>query len=307
LGLIAGFIFGVAYVLIRRSVDQTLRQPSEVNFWTGLSVLGVIPSKSLVVSNNRFALLDKFGFSSSNRLAHGPATRGLLAEAFRTVLTSILFSGQGTSVPRVLALTSANASEGKTTVTVNLAISLAEIRLKVLIIDADLRRPRIHEIFDLNNDRGLSSLLNVETLRIEDIEDFVQSTSTPGIHVLPSGPLGPTGANLLHSPHLQSILTELKNKFDMILIDTPPATQLTDSRIVGKFSDAVILVTRAGCTTRESASTVVDRFMDDRTHLMGAILNDWKPKGRTQTPRYYDQYRRDMDSDTTALVKVQRP
>jgi len=307
LGLIAGLVFGVAFVLIRRSVDQTLQEPDDVSYWTGLSLLGVIPAKSLTGAYKKFGLIEKMGLPGALLPSAGATNPGILAEAFRTVLTSILFSGQNGSIPRVIAVTSPDPAEGKTTVTVNLAMALAEIRLKVLIVDADLRRPRIHEVFDLKNERGLSNLLSVETLGIDAIGNLVQSTSTPGVHVLTSGPLANAGANLLHSPLLESILEELRNEFDMVLIDTPPANQLTDSRIVGRFSDAVILVTRAGRTTRESASAVVSRFMADRTHLLGAILNDWKPKGRSQTSRYYEQYTRQKDYAATALVPTQRP
>ena len=96
---------------------------------------------------------------------------------------------------------------------------------------------------------------------------------------------------------------ELQSQFDMVLIDTPPASQLPDSRIVGKFSDGIILVTRAGNTTREAAGAVVRRFMEDRTLLLGAILNDWKPVGRSQTLRYYEQYT-SARSTSTAVVKA---
>jgi len=294
LGLIAGLVFGVAFILIRRSIDMTFQQPGDVSLWTGLPVLGVIPAKSLSVGYKN-GLLEKVGFRATQ------ATTGIVAEAFRAVLTSILFSGQNGSVPRVLVLTSANPADGKTTVTVNLAVALAEIRLKVVIVDADLRKPRIHEVFEVQNERGLSNLLNAHTIAPEAVGNLVQRTSTPGIHVLPSGPHG--DANLLHSPHLDTILTELKSQFDMVLIDTPPASQLPDSRIVGKFSDGIILVTRAGNTTREAAGAVVRRFMEDRTLLLGAILNDWKPVGRSQTLRYYEQYT-SARSTSTAVVKA---
>jgi succinoglycan biosynthesis transport protein ExoP len=296
LGLIAGLVFGVAFVLIRRSVDVTFQQPGDVNLWTGLPMLGVIPAKSLTAGPRKFGFLEKVGFRPAT------ATNGIVAEAFRTVLTSILFSGHNGIVPRVLVLTSPDPEDGKTTVTVNLAIALAEIRLRVVIVDADLRKPRVHEVFNVKNDCGLSNLLNVETVAAEAVSNLVQGTSTPGIYVLPSGPLD--GANLLHSPHLDTILKELRNQFDMVLIDTPPATQLPDSRIVGKFSDGIILITRAGSTTRDAAGAVVRRFMDDRTPLLGAILNNWKPIGRSQTLRYYEQYTRQNDNASTAIVEA---
>jgi capsular exopolysaccharide synthesis family protein len=269
--------------------------------------LGVIPAKSLVGGEKTSGWIERVGLprtlaSPSKKAAVSavidsnslPQARSILAEAFRNVLTSVLFSGQNGTSPRVLVVTSANPGEGKTTITANLAVALAEIKLKVLIVDADLRKPRMHELFGLKNEQGLSSVLNADGLTMEDVSTLIQATKTRGVHLLPSGPATHAAANLLHSPQLEQILTELKNQFDMILIDTPPAMQLPDSRIVGRLADAVILVTQAGRTTRDAAIAVAGRFAEDRTHLLGAILNDWKPTHRGQLARYNDHYAYDI-------------
>jgi capsular exopolysaccharide synthesis family protein len=303
LGAIAGLVFGAAFILIRRSTDRTLQKPGDVYFWTRLSELGVIPAKSVTVNAKTSGWIERVRFTgalaspSKKQLVPTvidstslPKKRSVLAEAFRNVITSVLFSGHDGTSPRMLVVTSANPAEGKTTVTANLAIALAEIRLKVLIVDADLRKPRMHELFNLDNELGLSTILSAETLTMDEVHDIVQITKTPGVHVLPSGPPTHVAANLLRSPHLEQILTELKSEFDMILIDTPPAIQLTDSRIVGKLADAVILVARAGHTTRDAAIAVAGRFAEDRIRLLGAILNDWKPNRSDRISRYYDHY-----------------
>jgi succinoglycan biosynthesis transport protein ExoP len=146
----------------------------------------------------------------------------MLAEAFRATLTSILFVGQNGSRPRVVALTSANASDGKTTVTTNLAIAMAEVRGNVLVIDADLRRPRLHDLFELPNERGLADLLREPTLSAEVISNTIQQTRVPGLAVLTSGKPTHVSANLLHSANLGELLDKLKEQYDMVLIDTPP-------------------------------------------------------------------------------------
>ena len=177
----------------------------------------------------------------------------------------------------MLVITSAIHPEGKTTITTNLAFALAEVRQRVLIIDADLRKPGMQQVFGLDNEKGLSSLLAQETLTDDMIDPLIKKTDVRGLSVLPSGPPTTSSGNLLHSPHLQLILAACRTKFDMILIDTPPAIQLTDSRIIGRVADGVILVTRAGHTTRDAAIAVASRFGEDRTRLLGSILNDWTP------------------------------
>jgi capsular exopolysaccharide synthesis family protein len=209
----------------------------------------------------------------------------MTAEAFRTVLTSILFSGENGGRPRVLVMTSAGPTEGKTTVSSNLAIALAEIRRKTLLIDADLRKPRIHQIFDLPNDRGLSTLLVERTLTEEVMSGIVQETSIPDLFVLPSGPSSGTG--LLHSPLLPELLKRFKREFDMVLIDTPPMLQMPDARVVGKQADAVVMVVRAGQTTRDAAIAARERLAEDGTRVLGTILNDWNP---TKSPNGYYGY-----------------
>ncbi|MBV9480623.1 MAG: polysaccharide biosynthesis tyrosine autokinase [Acidobacteria bacterium] len=303
LGFIAGFVVGVIFVLVRKSTDRTLQHPGEMQFWTKLSELGVIPSKSvediqrLPARSGSLAFRLTFTSLWGRRVGSDPlelAVRqqrpSMLAEAFRTVLTSVLFAGRDGDRPQILAFTSANPAEGKTTITTNLALALAEIRQKVLVVDADLRKPRVHQIFDLSNERGLSTLLNQETLKEGALDGIIQTTSIPGLHVLPSGPPTDTAANLLHSPHLQKLLAKFRVQFDMILIDTPPAIQLTDSRIVGRLADAVILVARAGRTTRDSAMAVASRFSEDRTPLLGSILNDWTPVDSGQLKHIYYGY-----------------
>jgi len=209
----------------------------------------------------------------------------MAAGAFRIVLTSILFSGENGGRPRVLVMTSAGPTEGKTTVSSNLAIALGEIRRKTLLIDADLRRPRIHQIFNLPNDRGLSTVLAERTLNEDVLRGIVHETTVPDLYVLPAGPSG--GAGLLHSPVLEQLLKRFKQEFDMVVIDTPPMLQMPDARIIGKCADAVIMVIRAGQTTRDAAIAARERLTEDGTRVLGTILNDWNPN---KSPNGYYGY-----------------
>ena len=203
----------------------------------------------------------------------------LLAEAFRTTLTSLLFSGHNGAQPRVIVITSANPSEGKTTVTINLAIALAEINRRVLLIDADMRRPRLQNLFDLGTGPGLADLLREKTLGEGVTTDqTVCPTAIPGLYVMRSGRNSGVVSNLLHSSRLPELLQQLRSEFDTVVIDTPPVLHISDARVIGRLADAVLLIVRAGITTRDAALMVKQRFGEDGTALLGTILNGWDPK-----------------------------
>jgi capsular exopolysaccharide synthesis family protein len=215
----------------------------------------------------------------------------MLSEAFRTTLTSFLFSARNGDRPRIVVLTSANPSEGKTTVTVNLAIALAEISQRVLLIDADMRRPRVHEILELGSGPGLAELLREkEPIAAGTLDKYIRPTQIPGLSALRSGRSGGAVSNLLYSPRLQELLEKLRHDFDTVLIDTPPVLHISDARVLGRLADAVILVLKAGQTTRDSLLTAKQRFMEDGTLVMGTILNHWNPKQSGYGYKHYDGY-----------------
>jgi succinoglycan biosynthesis transport protein ExoP len=309
LGLLAGLLAGIATIAIRERADRTLQEPGDTPFWTSLPELGIVPSNT--IDKGRFLSKDPRALASTPPAREEGAsesgrgvTRGkakdavelvswqrkpsLMAEGFRTVLTSLLFAGENASRPRVLLLTSASPMEGKTTVVCNLGIAMAEIRQRVLLIDADLRKPRLHQLFRLANKEGLSTILAEPALELDTLDKLIQESGVPGLSALTSGPPTFDVANLLHSPLFRDILTYLKGKFDMILIDTPPSLQMADARIAGRLTDGVVLVVRAGRTTRDAAMAIHQRFAEDRIKILGTILNDWNPK---QSPSgYYGYY-----------------
>jgi len=302
-GLLFGLLVGFCSIVMIERMDRSLRQPGEIQLWTNLPELGTIPSASIDPGKKlRIKVLN--GDSE-------PAPRGLitgdkkidrsvelvtwlrkpsvLAEAFRATLTSILFVGENGTRPRVVALTSANASDGKTTVTTNLAIAMAEVRGNVLVIDADMRRPRLHDLFEVTNERGLSELLREPILSGEVISKSIQQTRVPGLAVLTAGATTHSSANLLHSANLGDLLDKLKEQYDMVLIDTPPMLQIADARLVGRYADAVVLVARARKTTRDAIIAAYQRLAEDRIRVLGTVLNDWNPK--RASGGYYGYYR----------------
>jgi capsular exopolysaccharide synthesis family protein len=287
-GIVGGTVLGIAFILIRSRADRTLRQPGDVTFWTHAPELGVIPSAKLqglrrlggkdARNGNSVAVGRPIG--DAVELITWDQSPSLIAEAFRAVLTSILFVGENGSRPKMLVITSCGPGDGKTTVVSNLGIAMAEIRRRVLIIDADMRRPRMHQLFELSNDFGLSTLLR-DTRSLENPLDIVQSTRVPGLYVLTSGPATGSAANLLYSQKLPELLTLLRAEFDMVLIDTPPSLQLTDARVLGRQTDGVVFVARIGQTTVDAAMALHKRFWEDHTRVLGTILNDWNPKSAT--------------------------
>ncbi len=183
----------------------------------------------------------------------------------------------------------------------NLAICLAEINRKVLLIDGDMRKPRVHKVFGVPNQWGLSDLLRGTGSLDQGVslEEFAVKTQVPGLYVLPSGSPTHSIPNLLHSPRTSELLLRARQEFDSVLIDTPPMMQISDARVLGQMADAVILVLRAGQTTRGTAKVASDRFLEDGTRLLGTILNSWDPKtngyGYYDSYRYYDYYYSDRE------------
>jgi capsular exopolysaccharide synthesis family protein len=293
LGSMTGFCGAVAFVVVRTRSDRSLQRPGEASFYLNVPDLGAIPAaekrRRRLNSMRRKALPIPDNWQEERlELVTWQNRPSETAESFGTVLTSILFMRQNGNRPRVLVLTSPNPSEGKTTVASNLGIALAEIRPRVLLIDADLRKPRLHTIFDLSNERGLSNLLEERDLNLEAMAGVVLETRVPGLFVLPAGTATAGARSLLYRPNLRKLLECFRKEFETVLVDTPPMLHMPDARVAGQAADAVIMVVRAGQTTRDAAAAARQRLADDCTPVLGVVLNDWNPKA---SPGEYHRYR----------------
>lgn len=293
LGLLAGVFAGVGFVVTTDKANKTLRDPGDATFYLNLPELGVIPSDK-VMGTGKTAKKIKAAIYNERLLTVGVDAElaervelvvhqkkpSMMAESFRATLTSILFAGQnGVERPKALVYTSAGPGEGKSTVVSNMATALAEINQRVLLIDADTRKPRQHQIFGTSNDRGLTTLLlDPLPLPERDLASFIQVTQVPGVWLLPAGPGVASATNLLYGATMAQLLDALKGQFDVVLIDTPPMLQIPDARILGRMAGGVILVLRAGKTTRDAAKAMRNQLQQDGTKIMGTILNDWNPK-----------------------------
>jgi capsular exopolysaccharide synthesis family protein len=264
-------------------MSRRIETPGEAQFYLNVPELGVVPSWSIdrvdeADNPKRFfatGYRKQLGGPEINAFRRG---QSLAAEAFRVILTSLLYVGRKRAA-QVIVVGSPGASEGKTTVISNLAMGLAETNRSVLVIDSDMRRPRLHALFDVSNDTGLAALLaRREPLEARDLVMAAQSTRFAGVSVLPSGKLETGAASLLHSVRLHELIALAREQFDAVLIDTPPMLHLADARVVGAMADGVLLVIRSGHTSRDSAVSVKRRLEQDGIPVLGSVLNDWNPK-----------------------------
>ncbi len=296
-GLVSGLFIGLGAAVGSEFVNRSLRSPGETAFHLRLPELGVIPSLDAGASrgNGRSAPpLDLINGRNGHRsesveLATWREQDSLFAESFRNVLTSVLNSQRSLSAPRVILITSTLRGEGKSSVVSNMAIALAEINQKVLVLDADMRKPRQHEIFNVPNTWGLSDLLREQTsLEHCPLEALVHHTEIGGLYVLPSGPGTVSIARLLYSKRMRELLERLRSEFDTILVDTPPLASLSDARVVGRLADGAVLVIRAGQTARRAALAAKQCLVADGVVVLGTVLNGWKSNVKKS---YYDYYR----------------
>lgn len=290
LGLFAGAIFGFVFVIVRDRADRSIQRPGEATLSLGLPELGVIPS--LNAERNRF--LDYYPKRRSTKslelkskavsprveLVTSGRSISVLSDCFRAAATSILYAGENDHSPRVLVLTSPSPGEGKTTVASNLALALAEIGSSVLLIDGDLRKGRLHEIFQVSNSWGLSDLLAGK----EPPEDgrMYFDTGYQHLSLLPSGSMPSSIAGLLHSSQTLEFLNSARLQFHTIIIDTPPMLVMPDARVFGRLADGVILVVRSAETTENEAATAAQRLREDGSCVLGTILNEWNPRKSSQ-------------------------
>jgi capsular exopolysaccharide synthesis family protein len=218
------------------------------------------------------------------------------AESFRLTLTSILLMSRRGRQPKIIVVTSPGPGEGKTTVVSHMAIAIAESGRKVLIIDSDLRRPRMHTIFGLENNEGLGEIITSRKANGNGSArpaPTVCQTHIDGVFVLPSGTVSDVNlSQIFHSPEIPALLDKLEEQFDLILIDTPPMIQFSDARLMARFADGLILVVRSGITARESAVAARDQLAQDNINVLGTILNDWDARTniRQQYHPYYNSY-----------------
>ncbi|MES1261812.1 MAG: polysaccharide biosynthesis tyrosine autokinase, partial [Acidobacteriota bacterium] len=281
-GLMCGLFAGVGLVLLREQMHRRIEGPGDGAFYLKAPELGVIPSRVMDRFDRRkgVGVLNSVFREKREDLAvvTSRRTHSLMAEAFRMMVTSILFQSRNRPL-QAIVISSPGPAEGKTTVICNLAQAYAQINRRVLMIDCDMRRPRVHYAFGLPNDEGLTDLLAEKTpLEARSLFPYMLDTGIPGVTIIPAGSSDASSTNLIHSPRMAELIALARQQFDIILMDTPPMLHLSDARLIAALADGVVLVLRSGDTLRESALSARCQLVEDGTPLVGIALNDWNPK-----------------------------
>jgi len=309
LGLLLGLACGIGLAFVLESLDTSIRNMEEVSAISMLPALGTIPLQLSKNGHSRKRLktvsadLEK---SESPALVTYARPKSESAEAYRALRTSILLSSFG-APPKVILVTSALPQEGKTTISANSALVLAQRGSRVLLIDADLRRPGIDKLFGFRSRGGLSSVIS----GVDKIDDvIVPFERVPNLWIMPAGPIPPQPAELLGSSVMKDHITRWRNEFDHIIIDTPPCLSVTDAVVLTPEADRVILVARSGKTTKAALRRACDLLLQVNARIMGIVLNALDLRSGDAYyytygnlyARYYDEA--SPQDDTTPASKV---
>jgi capsular exopolysaccharide synthesis family protein len=268
LGLLAGAGLGVLLVFFLEYMDRSFRSPEEVQRHLGLPTLGTIPDSAAPSSGALRRITggaEAAGAPPELLPYHDP--HSATAEAYRRVRTALLLSTPGGV--KSMVVTSGFAREGKSCTAANLAVILSQLDARVLLIDADLHQPRLHEIFRTSSRVGLVSILAGNA----DPAQCILKTAVPGVFLLPAGPASPNPSGLLSSAAMSQLLERARREFDYVVIDTPPLFPLADGLVLGYQTDGVILCLRAGRTQRPQALRAKEALLRNRNRVIGVILN----------------------------------
>lgn len=257
-GVLLGLIFGVGFAVVVDLVDNTVKGREDIERLLRLPFLGIIPA----ISQNKLKRIER-----PELLVH-LEPKSTEAEFCRSIRTNLLFMTPEQPA-RALLVTSASPKEGKTTTSVNLGVTMAVSGNRTLILDTDMRRPRVHHIFGLDNDIGLSNYL----IEDRDISEYIRPTEVPNLDVLSCGPIPPNPAELLHTRKFQELVEILKSRYVHLIFDSPPVTAVTDPVIIGSYMDGIVLVARFAKTTKESLFHAKRALMTSNTRIFGVILN----------------------------------
>lgn len=283
LSLVAGI--GLAFLL--DFLDDSIRSVDDISRYINLPSLALIPAAGSDKPRLRGGA--PAAATDTTALAMVKDVRSPIAESYRHLRTSLLLSSAGTP-PRTILVTSSQPSEGKTTTAINTAFILAQTGAEVLIIDCDLRRPRLHAHFNLPNVRGLTNALSGDTAEIESLLQTCEPS--PNLKVLTSGPMPPNPAELLGSEEMRKLLKSLSERFTHVIVDSPPAISFTDASILSTFVDGVILVVHGGRSSRAVVRRAKQQLMDIGANIFGVVLNNVKmqSKGNYYYSGYYSGY-----------------
>ena len=291
-GLLGGLLVGVALALLREQLDNTIKTPDSVEQKLGVTFLGLLPEIAEDEEEKRGKRRRRAARRITNELppellVHERPTSGA-AEAARSLRTNLMFMNPDRPFRRIL-VTSAAPAEGKTTVAVSIAISLAQGGQRVCIVDCDLRRPRLHRIFDRAGDIGVTNVMVGDAT----VDEVAKPTVVPNLYCVPCGPIPPNSADVVASEKFKRFLDDLSKRFDRVVLDSPPVVAVTDSAIVSTLVDGVIFVIRAFKTHTATCKSALRTLLDVDAPIAGAVLNAVNLQSHEYSYYHYYYYKRE--------------
>jgi len=259
LGLLLGLVGGLGLAFVLEQLDSTVKSQSDVENKVGLPFLGVLP-RVAVERDAPAGDLDLYVYR------HPKST---VAEACRAVRTNLLFMSPDRPL-RTMLVTSSGPREGKSTTVIATGIAMSQSGGRVLLVDTDMRRPRLHRALGVPNEKGVSSVLVGDA----DLDDVLKSTEVPGLFLIPSGPIPPNPAELFHTQAFRDFVASVTARFERVIFDSPPVNAVADSAVLATQVDGALLVIRADATNKALARRAVRVLTDVKAKVFGAVLND---------------------------------
>jgi capsular exopolysaccharide synthesis family protein len=268
LGLLFGLLGAAAFVFLRTELDDSIRIPEDVEHKLGLPMLGVVPVEA--DENIEDALLDP---------------KSAISEAYSSLRGSLMFA-TAKGLPPTLLVTSSQPAEGKSTTSRALAASFARIGKRVVLVDADIRRPSLHRLAGLDNAVGLTTALTNQAT----IEEVIQPSTKFGFSIIPAGPVPPAPTELLASGRMQEVIDQLAERFDLVIVDSSPVLGLADAPTLSVLVDGVVFVVEAGRGRRGALKSSLRRLRDMRPNILGAVLTKFDPEDAANSYSSYYGY-----------------
>jgi succinoglycan biosynthesis transport protein ExoP len=301
LATLGGLGLGLGLAFVIEMADNTLKNPEEVENYLKLPNLGIVPEFSSVNGKSAYAPRELMNGGAARRSTVLPPGRELVTthgsysrvgEAYRNLRTALLLSRAG-GPPKVTLITSAMSREGKTVTAVNISVMLAQLGGSVLLIDADLRRARCHRVLAVDNHLGLTEVLTGS----RNINEMIRATEIENLYFLGAGSVPPNPTELLNSPRMAEVMTQLRERYEYIVIDSAPVLPVSDSMVLSRLTDGVVLVANGSATPRQQVKNACARLEYARAKILGLVLN----KVKIHSPDYHYYYHQDyysFDADT---------
>jgi capsular exopolysaccharide synthesis family protein len=302
IGSILGFLLGIGAAYFRNYLPDTIESAEAIGRISSSPILGTIPEIKGVRSRLHAVRSpkgtepqsDNAGLSQRKKLITQLETWSPISEAYRTLRTNIRFTGIDSPVKTIL-ISSPGPSEGKSTTVANLAITMAEDGAKTLVVDSDLRKPIVDTLLNSKNTIGLTNLLRAECT----LDEAIAVTDIPNLSVLGSGPLPPNPSEMLGSNRMKSLMAALRDRFDYVLLDSPPVVTVTDAALLAATVDATLLVVRSGVSSREGLARAISLLSNVRARFVGTVFNAADiGLGYGRYFDYYRDYRNPDDSNS---------